>query len=62
MFESKRMLMRDPHIIPSQTKENQEKPRNKSLDLLGSIWIPSSESGLFKGLRRFQTKSGSLAS
>ncbi len=41
---------------PKKTKQNQTKPRKTKKKPLGFPWIPSSETGLFKGLRRFQRK------
>jgi hypothetical protein len=41
---------------PNPTKPDQGKPKKTKKKILGFPWIPSSESGLFKGLRRFQTK------
>jgi len=43
-------------LRPNFSKPTQEKPRKIGLDFLGFSWIPSSESGLFKGLRAIQRK------
>jgi hypothetical protein len=47
---------------PSQTKQNQGKPRKTKEKMLGFPWILSSESRLFNGLRRLRSKNSSRAS
>jgi hypothetical protein len=46
----------------AESKPDKEKPRKTGLDSLGLIWIPSSDSGLFNGLRAIQAKKTSYGS